>query len=125
MAAAIVDDLRRELLVPDPVLVEADALIRSRAGLDAARALLSSVAAGDVSVAFLTPGVLRMAAAIDQRHADLNLGLVDATVMAVAERERLPILTFDFRHFRAAPRSDGAAWPLVIDEAAFARLTAR
>jgi predicted nucleic acid-binding protein len=73
----------------------------------------------------MTPGTLRTAAAFDERYADLNLGLVDAAVMAIADRERAPILTFDFKDFRATARRDGSAWPLVVDEAAFARLTAR
>ena len=125
LAAALIDDLRRDLIVPDPVLVEADSLLRARVGPAVARSFLSSVAGGDLSVAYLTPGILRAAAAIDERYADLNLGLVDTTVMAVAERERAPILTFDFKDFRATARRDGSAWPLVLDEAAFVRLTAR
>ena len=35
--------------------------------------------------------------------------------MAAAERDRLPILTFDFGHFRATRPADGH-WQLVIDE---------
>ncbi len=125
LAASLVDRLRRDLIIPDPVLVEADALIRSRVGSHVARTFMSSIAGGDLTVAYMTPGILRRAVAIDLRHADLNLGFVDATVMAIAEREGLPILTFDFKDFRATSRSDGSPWSLVIDEAAFARLTAR
>jgi hypothetical protein len=54
--------------------------------------------------------------------ADLSLGFVDA-VMALAERERAAILTFDFEDFRAAPRPDGSPWPLLVDEASYAGLT--
>lgn len=43
--------------------------------------------------------------------------------MAVAESQNAPILTFDFEHFRAAPRPDGRAWDLLIDEAVYARAT--
>jgi predicted nucleic acid-binding protein len=111
--------------VPVPVLVETDQLLRQRVGSSVARSFLTSIAAGDLSVSHLTSGLLRDAVAIDLRHADLDLGLVDAAVMAVAEREHLPILTFDFRDFRAAPRPDGSPWRLVLDEAAFRSLTAR
>jgi predicted nucleic acid-binding protein len=45
----------------------------------------------------------------------LDLGLVDGFVMAFAERHQLPVLTFDFEDFRAAPPSAGS-WQLVIDE---------
>jgi hypothetical protein len=39
---------------------------------------MSSVAGGDLAVAYLTPGLLRSAVEIDERHAGLNLGMVDA-----------------------------------------------
>jgi predicted nucleic acid-binding protein len=52
-------------------------------------------------------------------NAAIELGLVDASVMAYAERHDLPVLTFDFEHFRAAPPHRGH-WRLVIDEARFA-----
>lgn len=45
-------------------------------------------------------------------------GLADATVMAVAEVESLPVLTFDFEHFRATRPARGY-WRLVVDEARF------
>jgi hypothetical protein len=51
---------------------------------------------------------------------DLNLGLVDACVMAFAERHELPILTFDFTDFRAT-ESAADPWRLAIDERVFQR----
>ena len=42
-------------------------------------------------------------------------------MMAVAESEDAPILTFDFTDFRAASFSDGRLWLLLVDEAAYAR----
>ncbi len=71
-------------------------------------------------MAFSSAALLRRAAEIDARFADLALGLVDASVMALAERHHHPILTFDFEHFRAAPPQDGY-WRLVIDESRYAR----
>ena len=119
VAAALVHRLGRDLLVPVPVLTEADYMIRTRVGADAARLFLAAVAAGTYSVAFLTQGLLRRVAEIDSAHADLGLGIVDASVMAVAERHELPILTFDFADFRAAPSPDGP-WPLVVSESQLA-----
>ena len=100
-------------------MVEADYLVRTQVGPRAARALLSALVAGEHRTAFLTPGLLRDAAAIDARFADLGLGLVDASVMAYAERHDLPVLTFDFEHVRAAPPRRGH-WLLVVDEARYA-----
>lgn len=68
---------------------------------------------------FLGPGLLRRAAAIDDQYADLGLGLVDASVMAIAERHGHPVLTFDFAHFRAT-RPAGGYWRLVVDESRYA-----
>lgn len=111
----------RDLLIPDPVVVETDWLVRSRVGADAARAFLDDLADGVHRRAPLTDAAFRRALEIDRRYADLRLGLVDAAVMAIAEAEAAAILTFDFAHFRAAPRRDGQPWALLLDEAAYAR----
>ena len=105
--------------------METDWLLRSRANADAARTFLEDLADGVYRRVPLTDSLFRRAIEIDRRHAALGLGLVDAAVMAVAEAERAAILTFDFSDFRAAPRTDGPPWPLVIDEAAYARAIKR
>lgn len=105
--------------MPDTVLVEVDQLVRARLSVAAGRAFLRAVSAGEHSLVFLTPGLLRRAAAIDDQYADLDLGLVDASVMAIAERHGLPVLTFDFAHFRATRPATGY-WRLVVDESRYA-----
>jgi uncharacterized protein len=122
LAATLVTQLGRDLLVPDPVLVEVDQLLRTRVSSRAARLFLRAVAVGQHTVAFLSPGLLRRAVEIDMRFADLDLGLADTAVMACAERHDLPILTFDFAHFRAAQPQSGY-WRLIIDEARYADAT--
>jgi predicted nucleic acid-binding protein len=92
-----------------------DHLLRSRNDRRSARLFLASLAEGELPVAFLTPGLLRRAAELDAQYADLDLGLVDASVMAIAERHDLPILTFDFAHFRATKPARGH-WRLVVSE---------
>jgi predicted nucleic acid-binding protein len=114
-------ELGRVALIPESVVVEVDQLLRSRGADHAARAFLAAVSTGEHSIAYITPGLLRRAVEIDAQFADLRLGFVDATVMAVAEREELPVLTFDFRDFRAAPPERRRAWPLVIDEERYAQ----
>jgi uncharacterized protein len=118
LAAALVTELGRDLLVPVPVLVETDHLLRSRVGSRSATLFLAAVAGGAHRVAYLTPELLRRAVDFDQRHRDLDLGLADGAVMAIAEREDAPILTFDFVHFRATT-AEGAPWRLVVDEARY------
>jgi uncharacterized protein len=119
IAAELVTRLGRELVVPVPVIVEADQLLRARVGPHAGRLFLAAVAAGEHEVAYLSAGLLRRAVEIDAGFGDLNLGFADAAVMAVAERHDLPILTFDFEHFRAT-RPRRGFWQLVIDEARYA-----
>ncbi|MGH2962969.1 MAG: type II toxin-antitoxin system VapC family toxin [Solirubrobacterales bacterium] len=116
LASAIVTALGRDLIVLDSVIVEVDQLLRSRIGAPAGRGFLAALVAGEHTTTFLSPGILGRAAEIDSRFADLGLGLVDGSVMAYAERHELPILTFDFEHFRAATPARGH-WRLVVDEA--------
>jgi predicted nucleic acid-binding protein len=107
------------LVILDVVMVETDQLLRTRVGRHAARRFLTAVGEGEHATAFLSPDLLRRAIEIDAQHADLQLGLVDASVMAYAERHELPILTFDFADFRAARPAHGH-WRLVVDEARYA-----
>jgi predicted nucleic acid-binding protein len=123
LAAALVTRLGRDLVVPVPVMVETDQLLRARVGGGSAHLFLQGLAAGEHEVAFLSAGLLRRAVQIDSRYADLDLGLTDASVMAYAERHDVPILTFDFEDFRATTPARGH-WRLVVDEARY-RETAR
>lgn len=120
MAGTALETLRRNAIVPSPVIVEADHLVRKRVGNHAARRFLKTVAGGGHEVAFLTAGLMRRAAELDRKYADLNLGFVDASVMAIAERHDLPIFTFDFTDFRAT-ESESGAWRLAISEDVYQR----
>lgn len=115
LAAALVTQLGRELVVLDPVIVEVDQLLRARVNRDAGTAFLTAMARGEHDGDFMTQGLVQRAAEIDERHRDLDLGFVDAAIMAYGERHDLPILTFDFEDFRAAPPAAGY-WRLVVDE---------
>ncbi|HEX8958251.1 MAG TPA: PIN domain-containing protein [Solirubrobacterales bacterium] len=124
VAATLLAGLRRKAVIPSPVLVETDHLARSRVGDVAARRFLQDVAEGVHQVAFLSAGLLRRAVELDRRYADLNLGLADTCVMAIAERHELPILTFDFTDFRATESAAGP-WRLAIDEGVYRRAVDR
>jgi uncharacterized protein len=115
MIGALVNELGRRLVILDVVLAEADYMLRKRVGAVSARALFGAVARGAHSAAFLSPGLLSRAAELDAQYADLDLGLVDASIMAYAERHELPILTFDFRDFRTTASAHGP-WRLVLSE---------
>jgi predicted nucleic acid-binding protein len=93
-----------------------DQLLRARLGRKPAHAFLAALASGEHSVAYLTAALLRAAVEFDRRFGGVDLGVVDAAVMAIADRHDLPILTFDFEDFRAAYPARGY-WRLVVDEA--------
>ena len=99
IAGPLLARLRRQALVPTPVLAEVDHFVRSRVGGPAARTFLKSVVGGTFEIAYLSAGLLRRAGELDRRYADLDLGLSDTCLMAIAERHELPILTFDFADF--------------------------
>ncbi len=108
---------RGRALVPDPVVVEVDILARRWLGAEAARRFLSAMTDGVHDRVIMDAALWTRAVEIDAAYADLNLGLVDASVMALAEEVKLPVFTFDFRAFRAVKGPGrGGSWRLVVDE---------
>ena len=86
-ASAVVEERPADQLVlPAPVAVEAAWLIGSRLGPATEAAFVASVGAGDFSLVELTATDWARCAVLIGRYADLDLGLVDASVVAVAER---------------------------------------
>ena len=95
------DAARGQWVLPWAVLPEADYLIASELGERAQRVWVDDLAAGRFVVQWGTEADLQVARAIDERYAGLQLGLVDAVVMAIAERLVADIATLDLRHFAA------------------------
>lgn len=105
-----------ELVVPITVAVEVDYLVRSRLGPAAARAFLADLAEGPYLLEPVTADLVARARFLDARHADADLGLVDASVVAVAERLGAgAILTLDHADLRQAGEG---AWQLLPAESA-------
>ena len=100
-------------VLPWAILPEVDHIVVSRLGAAAARAFRSDLAEGAFLVEWGVPADLARAAALDARYADLRLGLVDAVVMAVAERlGARAIATLDLRDFGSVELDDAPAlWP--------------
>ena len=94
-------DVREQVVVPSPVLVELDWLSRRRLGPEPISAFLSEVEAGAIAIADLErDDYLRVRELLDG-YADLRLGFVDAAVLAIVERLReVKLATLDHRHFR-------------------------
>jgi predicted nucleic acid-binding protein len=102
------------LVLPAPVSAEVDYLLRQRGGKRAGRLFLEDLAVARFSVESLTVAEYRLALELHDRYSDLNLGLADLSVVALAHRHRTRrLLTFDDRDFRAVTALDGTAFILL------------
>ncbi len=100
-------------VLPWAILPEVDYIVESRLGAATARAFRSDLALGLFTVEWNGAADLKRAKQLDEQYADLALGLVDAIVMAVAERlEARAIATLDLRDFAPVELSGAPAlWP--------------
>jgi uncharacterized protein len=104
----------RPLLVPALVLTEVSYLLSDRIGPHAEVAFARSLAEGElVAEPVLDSDWARIVELMEQ-YLDLPLGMVDASVIALAERHGLEaIATLDQRHFRAVRPRHVPAFTLV------------
>ena len=87
------------LVIPAPVLVEVDWLIRTRLHVGVFNALLDDIADGAYAVEALTPEDYPRVRELCDRYQDADIGFVDASVVAVAERlGEEKIASIDRRH---------------------------
>lgn len=92
----------REWILPWAILPEIDYLVAKHLGAKVEEAFVADLAEGDYRVDWGEPSDLDRAQALNKRYRDLELGLVDTIVMAIAERRRATaIATLDLRHFAA------------------------
>ncbi len=88
------------LLVPITVLPEVDFLVASRVGVMGELAVLRDVVAGGFRLEQVTVADVARCAELIEQYADSDIGFVDASIVAVAERLAVTqILTLDRRHF--------------------------
>ena len=106
-------DQARTRYVPGLVLAEVDYFLRDERR--AMQLFMQDLARGAFTYAPPTVGQLSRAMEIDGRFADLGLGLVDSSVVALAESLGVRRLaTRDVRHFAAVRLRDGRAFDLVV-----------
>ena len=88
------------LIVPVTVLPEVCYLLNTYISQDAEKSFVISLLQGEMKVENLTTEDLRRTLNLLEQYADANIGLVDATLVAIAERLKVQrILTTDRRHF--------------------------
>jgi predicted nucleic acid-binding protein len=106
-------DQARTRYVPGLVLAEVDYFLRDERR--AMRVFVQDLARGAFTYAAPTVGQLSRAMEVDRRFADLGLGLVDGSIVALAESLGIRRLaTRDVRHFAAVRLLDGRAFELVV-----------
>lgn len=96
----MVEEVAEPLVVPAAVLVEVDYWLRRRLTLDVWRLFLEDIADGAYHLECPVEAELIRAAELEVRYADLQLGYVDASVIALCERLGEPkVATLDRRDF--------------------------
>jgi predicted nucleic acid-binding protein len=96
------EDRPDDWLLPWAILPEVDYLIGAELGARAQEVFLADLADGSFTVEYGKQEDVVRAHAIDRRYRALGLGLVDAVVIAIAERLHAEaIATLDLRHFGA------------------------
>jgi uncharacterized protein len=100
----------RPLLVPALVVTEVAYLLGDRIGAHAEVAFAHSLERGELLVEPVLDSDWPRIAELTEQYKDLSLGIVDASVIALAERRQLEtIATLDDRHFATVkPRHIGA-----------------
>lgn len=102
------------LIVPVTVLPEADYLVTERMGVRAELGMLRSIVGGELGLEAVIRVDLERSIELIEQYADSDIGLVDASLVAIAERLRITrILTLDHRHFGLFRPKHCAAFELV------------
>jgi predicted nucleic acid-binding protein len=90
----------RPLLVPMLVVTEVAYLLADRIGAHAEVAFAESIALGEVVVEPVLDSEWDRVAELTDQYSDLPLGVVDASLVALAERHKQTVIaTLDHRHF--------------------------
>ncbi|MGI9016185.1 MAG: type II toxin-antitoxin system VapC family toxin [Euzebya sp.] len=98
--AALLLDAGEDRIVPTLVLAELDYWCHARLGVDAWLTFLEDVIEGAYRVVGPTDEDYRRCAEFQRRYRDLELGVVDASVIALCERlDETKVATLDHRHF--------------------------
>lgn len=106
---ALVEDLREDLVLPVPVLVEVDYWLRKLFGPEPWQTFVQDISRDAYRLHHLDEAQLARAAELERAYASLDLGLVDAAVIVTCETlDETKVATLDRRDFSAVvPRTAG------------------
>lgn len=112
--AALFTNPTDQLIVPVSVVIEASFLIERHLGPTAEAAFLGSLGLAGIVVEQLGPDDLTRMAELVTTYADMPLGAVDASVVAIAERlGTTTIISLDQRHFSVVRPRHATAFTLI------------
>jgi uncharacterized protein len=99
-ARRLVEGEQRGLILPAPVIPEVDHLLGHRLGAKSRRQFFAGIVDGYYFVADLPRGAYARIADLNRQFEDLDLGFVDAAIVALAESLGVSrVATADRRHF--------------------------
>jgi predicted nucleic acid-binding protein len=105
---------RGRLIIPSPVIPEACYLLNMYLGQSAEISFLRSLINKEINIEHFHSGDLVRCAELLKQYDYLNLGFVDATLVAISERLKIRrILTTDRRHFSAVKPKHCEAFTLL------------
>jgi predicted nucleic acid-binding protein len=97
---SMIETVDEDLVVPAPVLVEADYWTLKLLGNDAWESFLEDLSLGAYRLDHLNEDDVRRAADLEREYSQLDLGLVDASVIVLSERlGESKVATLDRRDF--------------------------
>ncbi len=112
--AQLLDRHRGELIVPAPVVPETAWLLEARLGPSAEVRFLQLLTTGRLTVVDLTLADYERCVTLIERYADLGLGIVDASIVTVAENRGITTVTpLNDRDFRVVRPRHTDAFELV------------
>lgn len=112
--ADLLSATREELVIPAPVLVEADQMLSKHGRLQGWASLAQAIAEGGYRLHHIEAAVVARAGALQTKHADLRIGFVDAAVfLTCVELGEDKVATLDHRHFSVLRTEDGRALRLL------------
>lgn len=114
VCAALVTEELEDRVVPALVLAELDYWCAERLTVDAWLTFLDDLLAGAYRLEVPTPADLTRCRELQAKYRDLGLGVVDSSVIALAERlGESRVATLDRRHFPAVRPAHVAAFELL------------
>jgi predicted nucleic acid-binding protein len=101
-ARTLIQGEQRGLILPAPVVPEVDHLLRHRLGAKSHLTFYAGIIEGYYLIADMPKDAYARVADLNRRFEDLELGFVDAAIIALAEALGLSrVATTDRRHFNA------------------------